>query len=148
VHRLARGVLDRAPEPPPCPGPPVDPHHPACLSVTDALLDQPDEALLLIHCPTAGTTTPTLFQGLLHRNLHSRSELRRSLESAPSTRGQIRLTQPDVGALVAYLRSVPWYLPDFTMARYREQLYALHEQGEIRWRTGRFWLAARRPSAE
>ncbi len=78
-------------------GPPVDPHHPARLSVSDALLDQPDEALLLIRCPTAGTTTPTLFQGLLNRNLHSRSELRRSLESAPSQWGQIRLTGSDTG---------------------------------------------------
>lgn len=50
----------------------------------------------------------------------------------------------DVGALVAYLRSVPWYLPDFTVARYRERLYALHNQGKLRWHTGRFWLSAQR----
>jgi SAM-dependent methyltransferase len=50
----------------------------------------------------------------------------------------------DVGALVAYLRSVPWYVPDFTVTRYRERLHALHRRGEVRWHTGLFWLAARR----
>lgn len=81
------------------------------------------------------------------------AEARRQVEGAGlavlgSGEASLEARCTDVGALVAYLRSVPWYLPDFTVARYREQLYALHEQGEIRWRTGRFWLAARRPSAE
>ncbi len=43
--------------------------------------------------PAAGTTTPTLFQRLLHRNLHSRSELRRSLESARREPGPDHLTK-------------------------------------------------------
>lgn len=52
----------------------------------------------------------------------------------------------DVGALVAYIRSVPWQLPDFDVHRYRERLFALYERGqEIRWSTSRFWLAARHP---
>lgn len=55
----------------------------------------------------------------------------------------------DVGALVAYLRTVPWQVPEFSVARYRERLYVLYEQstGEVRWRTNRFWLAARRTAS-
>ena len=54
----------------------------------------------------------------------------------------------DVGALVAYLRSAPWEVSGFTVARYRDRLHVLYERdgGEVRWRTDRFWLAARRPA--
>jgi SAM-dependent methyltransferase len=78
------------------------------------------------------------------------TEARRQIESAGLAvldSGEALLEErcTDVGALVAYLRSVPWELPDFTVARYRERLSGVHAKGEIRWRTGRFWLATRRP---
>src|SRR5664280_1783083 len=99
MHRLTRSVVDRAPEPPSCPGPPVDPDNPACLGIAHTLLDQPDKALLLVRCPTTRATTPPpllfSFQRLLHCDLHSPMELRRSLESASSRRGQINLSFPD-----------------------------------------------------
>jgi SAM-dependent methyltransferase len=40
----------------------------------------------------------------------------------------------DVGALVWYLKAVPWQIPDFTVDRYADRLLALHRQIE---RTGR-----------
>ena len=39
----------------------------------------------------------------------------------------IRTTFYDVGAVVAFLRKVVWTLPDFSVARYRPRLAALHE---------------------
>lgn len=66
-----------------------------------------------------------------------------------SGEASLHMSCTDVGALVAYLRSVPWQLPDFNVDRYRERLHVLHERGQgIRWRTSRFWLAARRPAAK
>jgi len=55
----------------------------------------------------------------------------------------------DVAVLVAYLRSTPWQVPEFNVARYRERLHSLYEragEGAVHWRTDRFWLAARRPA--
>jgi SAM-dependent methyltransferase len=34
----------------------------------------------------------------------------------------------DIGAIVYYLRAIPWEIPDFSVARYRDALYALHER--------------------
>jgi SAM-dependent methyltransferase len=34
----------------------------------------------------------------------------------------------DIGAIVHFLRKVPWTVPDFTVERYRDRLLALHEQ--------------------
>jgi hypothetical protein len=36
----------------------------------------------------------------------------------------------DIGALVYFIRTVPWAIPDFTVDRYRHQLLRLHEQIE------------------
>lgn len=57
----------------------------------------------------------------------------------------------DVAALVAYLRLVPWEVPDdFSVDAYGDALLTLHERadgGEIRLRRRRFWIRARKPSS-
>lgn len=45
----------------------------------------------------------------------------------------------DVGALVFYLRAIPWEVPGFSADRYREPLWEIHQQIE---RTGAFRVAA------
>jgi hypothetical protein len=46
----------------------------------------------------------------------------------------------DVGAVACYAKSVPWQIPDFSIARYRDKLEKLHwemmENGglETRWK--------------
>lgn len=52
----------------------------------------------------------------------------------------------DVGAFVAYLRSVPWYLPDSRPEDHLDRLRTLHEQGPFRTTFGVFWLTARQAS--
>jgi SAM-dependent methyltransferase len=49
----------------------------------------------------------------------------------------------DVGAFVAYLRSVPWYLPDLRLDVHLDRLRELHVAGTIRTTFDVFWLAAR-----
>ncbi len=55
----------------------------------------------------------------------------------------------DVGAIIYYLRAVPWQIEDFTVERYREQLWALHQRigrdGYVDIRNHRFLLVARKP---
>jgi SAM-dependent methyltransferase len=41
---------------------------------------------------------------------------------------RLRMTFLDVGAVVYFLRKVVWTVPDFTVARYRDRLAALHER--------------------
>lgn len=81
------------------------------------------------------------------------AEARRQVEGAglvviDGGEASLEVSCTDVGVLVAYLRSAPWQVPEFSVARYKERLYTLHERGEgaLRWRTHRFWLAARRPA--
>lgn len=63
----------------------------------------------------------------------------------------------DVGAFVAYVRSVPWYLPGLRLGGdsggggvliddHRDRLRELHGSVPIRTNFGVFWLAARRAS--
>lgn len=56
----------------------------------------------------------------------------------------------DVAAVVVFLRKVIWIVPDFTVARYRDQLAALHERiqrdGPFRAHSERFLIEAVRPS--
>lgn len=52
----------------------------------------------------------------------------------------------DVGAFVAYLRAVPWYLADLRLDNHLGRLRELHEAGPIRARFQVFWLAARQAS--
>lgn len=55
----------------------------------------------------------------------------------------------DIGAVVYFLRKVPWTVPDFTVDGYREQLRALHERiraaGSFVSRAPRFLIEARKP---
>jgi hypothetical protein len=49
----------------------------------------------------------------------------------------------DIGAFVAYIRSVPWYLPGVRADEHLDRLRELHAAGTIRTTFGVFWLAAR-----
>lgn len=55
----------------------------------------------------------------------------------------------DIGALVYYLKTIPWQIPGFTVARYRDALLALHERiqadGYLEHQSARFLLVARKP---
>lgn len=54
----------------------------------------------------------------------------------------------DIGALVYYLRAIPWQIADFSPEAYRERLLALHERierdGYLTLHAHRFFVAARR----
>lgn len=55
----------------------------------------------------------------------------------------------DVGAIVYYLKAVPWQIEDFSVERYAEALFQLHhriaEEGYLDVRDHRFFLMARKP---
>jgi SAM-dependent methyltransferase len=55
----------------------------------------------------------------------------------------------DIGALVYYLKAIPWQLPDFTVARFRDALLGLHTRiqtdGYLEYQSARFLLVARKP---
>ena len=57
----------------------------------------------------------------------------------------------DVGALVWYLREVPWAVPGFAPAAHQPGLAALHRRAAgsrpLRARQPRFWLEAVKPPA-
>lgn len=55
----------------------------------------------------------------------------------------VRMWWDDVGALVAYLRSVPWEVPDFDVDRDRDRLRELHDANRLSVAFHAFWLAAR-----
>jgi SAM-dependent methyltransferase len=52
----------------------------------------------------------------------------------------------DVGAVVFYLRAIPWVIPDFNVQRYRKELAELHQQmqaeGKLEVTSHRFYLEA------
>ena len=56
----------------------------------------------------------------------------------------------DIGALVYYLRAVPWLVPGFTPERYREILLNLHQriraEGSVHFSGAHMLLVARRPA--
>lgn len=58
----------------------------------------------------------------------------------------------DVGAVVHFLRKVPWTVPDFTVERYRDRLLALHHEieqhGSFVCHSKRFLLRATRRAAD
>jgi SAM-dependent methyltransferase len=60
-------------------------------------------------------------------------------------------TFSDVGALVYYLRMIPWFVPNFSVVAYTPQLLALHEQLEhgqpLRFGNGFYLIEARKPLA-
>jgi SAM-dependent methyltransferase len=53
----------------------------------------------------------------------------------------------DVGALVYYLKAIPWQIPDFKVDKYREELYSIHlhieRQGYFEVTQHRFYLLAK-----
>ena len=55
----------------------------------------------------------------------------------------------DIGAVVYYLRAVPWQIPDFSVEAYRDALFALHRrieaEGALVARAHRFYIEARKP---
>lgn len=60
-------------------------------------------------------------------------------------------TFADVGAVVYYLRAIPWLVEDFSVARYRDRLLALHEHiqqhGGFTVTDQRFLIEAVKPGA-
>lgn len=56
----------------------------------------------------------------------------------------------DVGAIVYYLKAVPWHIEDFSVERYTEALFQLHyhiqAEGYLDVRDHRFLLTARKPA--
>jgi SAM-dependent methyltransferase len=69
------------------------------------------------------------------------------IELARSSWGTISFL--DVGALVYYLRAIPWEVPDFSVDRFRPELLGLQrrleETGALRFDEGRFVIRARKP---
>ena len=67
-------------------------------------------------------------------------------------RGAVRLRAEfrDVGAIVYILRKCVWWVPGFTVERYRDTLHRLHRQitsdGAFVAHSSRFLIEARRPS--
>jgi SAM-dependent methyltransferase len=55
----------------------------------------------------------------------------------------------DVGALVYYLKAIPWEVPDFSVDRFRPELLGLQRRldqtGSLRFDEGRFVIKARKP---
>jgi Methyltransferase domain len=78
----------------------------------------------------------------------------RAAERAGLTVTTLREARPrtefyDIGAVVYFLRLVVWIVPDFSVARYRDRLYALHEQirhdGVYATTASRFLIEAVKP---
>ncbi len=83
VQPPPRTARDFPPAPPACPGPPIDPHHPARLSVGHPARDQPRELLTLLRLRRHSWSTTN------HRNSRTPPVLRRSLETAPALQLQV-----------------------------------------------------------
>lgn len=62
---------------------------------------------------------------------------------------EIKLEFFDVGAVIYFLRKIIWVIPDFTVARYHDELHELHEQieaeGPFVTHTSRVLVEARKP---
>ncbi len=58
--------------------------------------------------------------------------------------GETQLGFADVGALAWYLLRLPWVMPEFSVARHRQGLAALHGKGSLTISQPMFWLAARK----
>ncbi len=58
----------------------------------------------------------------------------------------------DVGAIIYYLKAVPWQIPGFGVEAYRDRLWSLHQRiqrdGFVEVRNHRFLLVARKPVGE
>jgi SAM-dependent methyltransferase len=62
---------------------------------------------------------------------------------------RIRLEFSDIGAVVYFLRKLSWVVPDFTVARYHDELHRLHQQiqaeGSFNTHSSRVLIEARKP---
>ena len=60
-----------------------------------------------------------------------------------------RVTFTDVGAIVYYLKAIPWEVPGFTVKMHQRYLYALQERleagEELDFFAGKFLIEARKP---
>jgi hypothetical protein len=66
------------------------------------------------------------------------------IEFAQESTGKMRFT--DVGALVYYVRAVPWEVPeDFSVERYARLLLDLHKNQRLSFDLGHFIIQARKP---
>ena len=69
-----------------------------------------------------------------------------TIEDARSSWGTLAFS--DIGALVYYLKAVPWLVPGFSVARFEAVLLQLHEEleaaGELRVAEGAFLIRARK----
>ncbi len=65
-------------------------------------------------------------------------EIGERVEAFPTTRFL------DIGAIVYYLRMIPWQFPDFTLDKYRERLFKIHQQiqkeGPLEVQSHRFYI--------
>jgi SAM-dependent methyltransferase len=80
----------------------------------------------------------------------ARTQLTRAgLGVTASGEADFEMTFGDVGALVWYLRAVPWALPDFSVERHRDRLVELHDRmrrdGPLHIARHGFWLEATKP---
>jgi SAM-dependent methyltransferase len=71
------------------------------------------------------------------------------LEVVDLRTAELRMEFFDVGAMVYFLRKVIWFVPDFTVGKYRDRLRALHERiladGPFVACSRRFLIEARKP---
>ncbi len=71
------------------------------------------------------------------------------LEVVDLRTAELRMEFFDVGAMVYFLRKVIWFVPDFTVEKYRARLKALHEriqaEGPFVAHSRRFLIEARKP---
>jgi SAM-dependent methyltransferase len=74
---------------------------------------------------------------------------RAGLEVVDLRTAELRMEFFDVGAMVYFLRKVIWFVPDFTVDRYRDRLRALHDgiraDGPFTAWSRRFLIEARKP---
>jgi SAM-dependent methyltransferase len=63
----------------------------------------------------------------------------------------LRVAFGDIGAVVYFLRKVPWTVPGFSVARYRDRLRALHDhivsEGQFVSHSTRFLIELRKPES-
>ena len=73
------------------------------------------------------------------------------LEVVDLREAELKMEFFDVGAMVYFLRKVIWFVPDFTVEKYRDDLLRLHEhiqrEGSFVGYSRRFLIEARKPQA-
>ena len=73
------------------------------------------------------------------------------LEVVDLQEAELKMEFFDVGAMVYFLRKVIWFVPDFTVEKYRDDLLRLHghmaREGSFVAYSRRFLIEARKPAA-